>query len=177
VKTSSSRPRGWWPNSRARRHAGGRAAVLRLPRTATTSPGSSTAPRPRRWRRHSPSPSCRRRAGAGGAFVLAQRWVHDLTSFHAQPRPIRKATIGRTKPDSIELDDKPPTAHIARVVIEEDGRSWSCIGAAFPTGASGSRASTSSPSGATPRAHQDAAPLFARAATVSTNHLTTSPRP
>ena len=31
--------------------------------------------------------------------------------------------FGRTKPDSIELDDdaKPPTAHIARVVVEEDG--------------------------------------------------------
>ena len=29
--------------------------------------------------------------------------------------------IGRTKPDSVELDDKPPTAHISRVVIEEDG--------------------------------------------------------
>jgi len=59
--------------------------------------------------------------GAGGAFVLAQKWVHDLTAFHAQPQAEQEGTIGRTKPDSIELDDKPPTAHIARVVIEEDG--------------------------------------------------------
>jgi putative iron-dependent peroxidase len=59
--------------------------------------------------------------GAGGAFVLAQKWLHDLTKFHAQPQVQQEATFGRTKPDSIELDDKPPTAHIARVVIEEDG--------------------------------------------------------
>ncbi len=59
--------------------------------------------------------------GAGGAFVLAQKWVHDLTRFHAQSRAEQEATFGRTKPDSIELADKPPTAHISRVVIEEDG--------------------------------------------------------
>jgi putative iron-dependent peroxidase len=59
--------------------------------------------------------------GAGGAFVLAQKWVHDLDRFHAQKREDQEDTIGRTKPDSVELDDKPLTAHIARVVIEEDG--------------------------------------------------------
>jgi putative iron-dependent peroxidase len=59
--------------------------------------------------------------GAGGAFVLAQKWVHDLDRFHAQKREEQEDTIGRTKPDSVELDDKPPTAHIARVVIKEDG--------------------------------------------------------
>jgi putative iron-dependent peroxidase len=59
--------------------------------------------------------------GAGGAFVLAQKWVHDLEQFHERSLEEQEATIGRTKPDSVELDDKPPTAHIARVVIEEDG--------------------------------------------------------
>jgi putative iron-dependent peroxidase len=59
--------------------------------------------------------------GAGGSFVLAQKWVHDLGAFHAQSLEQQQFTIGRTKPDSVELDDKPETAHIARVVIEEDG--------------------------------------------------------
>ncbi|MEX2100148.1 MAG: Dyp-type peroxidase [Acidimicrobiia bacterium] len=59
--------------------------------------------------------------GAGGSFVLAQKWVHDLGKFHAQSEEDQEATIGRTKPDSIELENKPPTAHISRVVIEEDG--------------------------------------------------------
>jgi putative iron-dependent peroxidase len=59
--------------------------------------------------------------GAGGAFVLAQKWVHDLERFHARSRAEQEATIGRTKPDSVELDDKPATAHIARVEVEQDG--------------------------------------------------------
>jgi putative iron-dependent peroxidase len=61
--------------------------------------------------------------GEGGAFVITMRWVHDLGAFHALPITEQEAVIGRTKPDSVELDDatKPPTAHIARVVIEEPG--------------------------------------------------------
>ena len=44
---------------------------------------------------------------------------------HALPIAEQESVIGRTKPDSIELDDttKAPTAHIARVVIEEPGDS------------------------------------------------------
>jgi putative iron-dependent peroxidase len=61
--------------------------------------------------------------GEGGAFVITQRWVHDLAAFHARSVSEQEGTIGRTKPDSIELDAaiKPPDAHISRVVIEEDG--------------------------------------------------------
>jgi putative iron-dependent peroxidase len=62
------------------------------------------------------------RPGAGGSHVLAMRWVHDLDSFEALPVAEQEDTFGRTKPDSIELEDdvKPPTAHIARVEIEDD---------------------------------------------------------
>jgi porphyrinogen peroxidase len=59
--------------------------------------------------------------GAGGSHVIAMRWVHDLAAFDRLSMPDQEAVIGRTKPDSVELDDKPPTAHISRVVIEEDG--------------------------------------------------------
>jgi putative iron-dependent peroxidase len=61
------------------------------------------------------------RPGAGGSHVLAIRWVHDLRAFHALATEEQEAIIGRTKTDSIELDDdaKPPTAHIARVEIED----------------------------------------------------------
>jgi porphyrinogen peroxidase len=62
------------------------------------------------------------RPGAGGSHVLAMRWVHDLDSFEALTAGEQEDTFGRTKPDSIELEDdvKPPTAHIARVEIEDD---------------------------------------------------------
>jgi putative iron-dependent peroxidase len=58
---------------------------------------------------------------AGGAFVLTMQWVHDLAAFDALPVPEQQDVFGRTKPDSVELADKPPTAHISRVVIEEPG--------------------------------------------------------
>jgi putative iron-dependent peroxidase len=59
--------------------------------------------------------------GAGGSHVVAMRWIHDLAAFDRLEVPAQEAVIGRTKPDSEELADKPPTAHISRVVIEEDG--------------------------------------------------------
>lgn len=60
--------------------------------------------------------------GAGGSFVLTQRWVHDLDAFGALAVAEQERVIGRTKSDSLELegDAKPPTAHIARVEIEGD---------------------------------------------------------
>ncbi len=60
--------------------------------------------------------------GTGGTFAFVQRWVHDLTSFERLSVTEQELVIGRTKPDSVELDDdtKPDSAHIARVVIEDD---------------------------------------------------------
>jgi porphyrinogen peroxidase len=60
--------------------------------------------------------------GAGGSHVLAMRWVHDLGAFHALAVADQEHVIGRTKAESIELDDesKPATAHIARVEIEDE---------------------------------------------------------
>ncbi len=61
--------------------------------------------------------------GEGGSFVLTMKWVHALAAFHALPVAKQEAVIGRTKTDSVELDEgvKQPSAHISRVVIEEDG--------------------------------------------------------
>jgi putative iron-dependent peroxidase len=58
--------------------------------------------------------------GEGGSFVLTQRWVHDLDRVHALPLDEQEAIFGRTKDDSLERDDKPPTAHISRVVIDDE---------------------------------------------------------
>ena len=61
--------------------------------------------------------------GANGSYAMTQRWIHDLDRFHALSVAEQEDVFGRSKPDSIEMDDdtKPPSAHIARVVIEEDG--------------------------------------------------------
>lgn len=63
------------------------------------------------------------RPGEGGSFAIAQKWVHDLGAFHALSLEEQEDVFGRTKPDSVEMDDdtKPANAHIARVEIDIDG--------------------------------------------------------
>ncbi|MBI4935444.1 MAG: Dyp-type peroxidase [Actinobacteria bacterium] len=58
----------------------------------------------------------------GGSFAITQRWVHHLARFEALPLAEQESVIGRTKADSVELDDdvRPPTAHISRVVVDDD---------------------------------------------------------
>jgi putative iron-dependent peroxidase len=74
--------------------------------------------------------------GAGGSYAITQRWIHDLAKFHAQSVEDQQRVFGRTKPDSIELDDdaKPETAHIARVVIEENGEELEIYRRSVPYG-------------------------------------------
>jgi putative iron-dependent peroxidase len=75
--------------------------------------------------------------GAGGSFVITIRWRHDLEKFHAQSIEEQEATIGRSKPDSVELDDKPLSAHISRVVIEEGGEELEIYRRSTPFGTVG----------------------------------------
>jgi putative iron-dependent peroxidase len=60
--------------------------------------------------------------GAGGSFVLNMKWVHDVGAFDELPDDEQEQVFGRTKVDSVELDDdvRPDTAHISRMVIEDD---------------------------------------------------------
>lgn len=59
---------------------------------------------------------------AEGSFVFAQRYVHNLESWKRLKVDAQENVIGRTKLESIELDDdvKPDNAHIARTVVEDD---------------------------------------------------------
>jgi putative iron-dependent peroxidase len=73
---------------------------------------------------------------AGGSFAFTQRYVHDLEKWQGLPLRDQEKVIGRRKRDSLELSDraKPPTAHIARVVIEEDGEELEIVRHSFPYG-------------------------------------------
>lgn len=57
--------------------------------------------------------------GAGGSFVLAQRWVHDLSAFERLDVAAQEEVFGRTKDGSEELDPLPERAHVERVVMED----------------------------------------------------------
>ena len=53
-------------------------------------------------------------AGAGGSVLLLQKWPHDAAKWEALPVKKQELVIGRTKADSVELDDKPADAHAAK---------------------------------------------------------------
>ena len=73
--------------------------------------------------------------GAGGSFVLAQRWIHDLDAFAALATAEQEQVIGRTKPDSVELDDLPENSHLGRVVhTGEDGEELEIYRRSVPYG-------------------------------------------
>lgn len=54
------------------------------------------------------------RPGAGGTVLLLQKWIHDTAQWESLSVHDQEQTMGRTKPDSIELTDKPETSHVAR---------------------------------------------------------------
>lgn len=60
--------------------------------------------------------------GSGGAVLLVQRWEHDYAAWTALPDAEQERVIGRTKPDSVELDDRPATSHAARTDQDEYGK-------------------------------------------------------
>ena len=61
------------------------------------------------------------KAGAGGTILLLQQWAHDATGWESLPQVAQERVIGRTKPDSVELDPQPLDSHVARTDQEKFG--------------------------------------------------------
>jgi porphyrinogen peroxidase len=59
--------------------------------------------------------------GAGGTILLLQKWSHDATAWESLPVARQEQVIGRTKDESVELDDKAPESHVARTDQDEFG--------------------------------------------------------
>lgn len=59
--------------------------------------------------------------GAGGSVLFVQRWTQDATAWRALSRHEQEQAIGRTKPDSVELDPRPESSHVARTDQEDFG--------------------------------------------------------
>jgi putative iron-dependent peroxidase len=62
------------------------------------------------------------RPGEGGTVLLLQKWQHDAQAWEALPAEAQEQIIGRTKPESIELDDKPDDSHVARTDQDDFGK-------------------------------------------------------
>lgn len=73
---------------------------------------------------------------AGGSFVNVQRYIHDLDAWSKLSVAEQEPIIGRTKVDNIEFksEQKPPTAHIKRVSLKEDGVSLEMLRHSMPYG-------------------------------------------
>ncbi|MGF1695880.1 Dyp-type peroxidase [Vibrio lamellibrachiae] len=71
---------------------------------------------------------------AGGSYVMVQRFVHDLPSWHRLNVAAQEKVVGRTKPDSIELDDVPAASHVGRVDIKEEGKAVKIVRHSLPYG-------------------------------------------
>jgi putative iron-dependent peroxidase len=73
---------------------------------------------------------------AGGSFVNLQRYLHDLSQWETLSVRQQEDIIARTKEGDVEYpsDEKPPTAHIKRVSIKEDGKSLEILRHSMPYG-------------------------------------------
>jgi putative iron-dependent peroxidase len=73
---------------------------------------------------------------ADGSFAFTQRYVHDLAAWDALPVREQEKVIGRRKKDSRALSARalPPTAHIERAAIREDGTELEIVRHSFPYG-------------------------------------------
>ena len=72
----------------------------------------------------------------GGSYLSVQRFVHNLDLWEKQAIKKQENTIGRTKVKNVEMDDatKPASAHIARVVMEENGKELEILRQGLPYG-------------------------------------------
>lgn len=73
---------------------------------------------------------------AGGSYVSLQRYVHNLSLWESLSVADQEAVIARSKTDNVEFesDRKPPTAHIKRVNIKEDGKLLEIMRYSMPYG-------------------------------------------
>jgi putative iron-dependent peroxidase len=76
---------------------------------------------------------------AGGSYVLAQKYLHDMKAWNAISTEEQERIIGRKKLSDIELDDsvKPTNAHSALTVIEENGKELKILRDNMPFGQPG----------------------------------------
>ena len=75
---------------------------------------------------------------AGGSYVIVQKYLHDMSAWHALSVGEQERVIGRTKMEDVELDDdvKPANAHVALNDLPDadDGRAREILRSNMPFG-------------------------------------------
>ena len=72
--------------------------------------------------------------GAGGSYVLTQRWQHDLVAFNHLSLHEQERVVGRTKEDDVELEGEamPEDSHVSRTDAEVDGVGMAIYRRSYP---------------------------------------------
>jgi putative iron-dependent peroxidase len=60
--------------------------------------------------------------GAAGTILLLQKWRHDTAAWESLPVDGQERVMGRSKLDSVELEDKPSDSHVASTDQDEFGK-------------------------------------------------------
>ncbi|MDE1249061.1 Dyp-type peroxidase [Vibrio aestuarianus] len=71
---------------------------------------------------------------AGGSYVMLQRFVHRLPAWNRLNVAAQEKVIGRTKADSVELDNVPAASHVGRVDLKEEGKGLKIVRHSLPYG-------------------------------------------
>lgn len=70
----------------------------------------------------------------GGGYVFTQRYEHNLPKWEKLSVAKQENVIGRTKPDSVELEDKADTSHVGRTDLKENGAGLKILRHSLPYG-------------------------------------------
>jgi putative iron-dependent peroxidase len=75
-------------------------------------------------------------AFAGGSYVIAQKYLHNMDGWNALSTEAQERIMGRSKLSDIELDDsvKPTSAHNALTTITENGKEFKIVRDNMPFG-------------------------------------------
>jgi putative iron-dependent peroxidase len=60
--------------------------------------------------------------GAGGTILLLQKWAHDAAAWESLTDAEQERVIGRTKLNSVELEDRAPDSHVASTDQDRFGK-------------------------------------------------------
>jgi putative iron-dependent peroxidase len=60
--------------------------------------------------------------GGAGTILLLQKWEHDATMWESLSVAEQEQVIGRLKPDSTEIEDKPEDSHVASTDQDRFGK-------------------------------------------------------
>ncbi|CAM4012261.1 Dyp-type peroxidase [Vibrio neonatus] len=71
---------------------------------------------------------------AGGSYIMVQRFEHNLPAWNKLSVGQQEKIVGRTKEDSVELDDVAAQSHVGRVDIKEEGKGLKIVRHSLPYG-------------------------------------------